>query len=131
MTIGSPRRFFSASRGRVIGRVSRTGAADIAVTPLRWLTPSGEEGRHLGVDVDDAVGVALHVHYPRLVGLHLGALVLPVGDDDDRVAAVHQARGGAVDLHVARAPPAGDRVALDAGAVVDVDDEEPLGPVAG
>ena len=45
-----------------------------------------------------------------------------VGDDDDRVAAVHEARGGAVDLHLARAALAGDRVGLEAGAVVDVDD---------
>jgi hypothetical protein len=35
---------------------------------------------------------------------------------------MHEARGGAVDLHLARAPLAGDRVRLEAAAVVDVDD---------
>jgi hypothetical protein len=39
---------------------------------------------------------------------------------------VHEARGGAVDLHLARAPLAGDRVRLEAAAVVDVDDGDLL-----
>src|SRR2546423_10346583 len=102
MTMGSPRRFFSASRGRVIGRVSRTGAADIACVSLSGWRPLAEEGRHLGIDVDDAVRVALHVDYPRLVALHLCAVVLAVGDDDDRVAAVHEPGRGTVDLHLDR-----------------------------
>src|SRR4051812_40253446 len=104
MTIGSPRRFFSASRGSVMGRVSRTcvGALDMRFVSFGWLAPLGEEGRHLGVDVDGAVGFLLDMDDPRRVGLHVDAVVLAVGDDDDRVAAVYEARGGAVDLHLAR-----------------------------
>ncbi len=62
------------------------------------------------------------MHHAGLVALHLGPVVLAVGDHDDRVAAVHEARGGAVDLHRPRAALAGDRVGLEAGPVVDVDD---------
>ena len=51
----------------------------------------------------------------------LGGVVLAVGDDDDRVAAMHQARGGAVDLASLRSPARRDRVGLKARAVVDVD----------
>src|SRR4051812_49580214 len=89
-------RFLSAGRRR---RDGVPGAHDLV-------------GRRARRDVDDA----------RRVALHLGGVVLRVGDDDDRVAAVHEARGRAVDLHLARAAPAGDRVGLEAGAVVDVDD---------
>ena len=42
------------------------------------------------------------------------------------VAAVDEPGGGAVDLHLARAALAGDRVGLEAGAVVDVDDVDLL-----
>src|SRR3954451_13620664 len=127
MTIGSPSRFFSARRGSVIGRAARAPGdcgvvVDMAAASPFWLAPSGEEGRHLGIDVDDPVAVALDVHDPGLVGLHLRAVVLAVGDDDDRVAAVHEPGRGAVDLHVAGAPDPGDGVRLEAGAVVDVDD---------
>src|SRR4051795_9477233 len=114
--MGSPRRFFSASRGSVMGRVSRTGGALLMVSPW-WLAPSAQEGRHLGVDVDDPVGLALHVDDAGLVVLHLLTRVLRVGDDDDGVAAVHEARGGAVDLHRSRATLPGDGVGLEAGAV--------------
>src|SRR3954468_22368826 len=126
MTMGSPSRFFSARRGSVMGRAARApGACGVVVDMLRllsWLAPSGEEGRHLGVDVDDAVGVALDVHDTGLVVLHVGSVVLPVADDDDRVATMDQARGGTVDLHLPGAALAGDGVRLEAGAVVDVDD---------
>src|SRR2546426_601841 len=71
-----------------------TGSPSVVDAPLR------EKGRHLGVDVDDAVRALLHVHDARLVGLHLGPVVLPVGDDDHGVALVDQPRGGPVDLHL-------------------------------
>ena len=64
---------------------------------------------------------ASHVNDARLVALQLGLVVLAVGDHDDRVAPMHQAGGGAVDLDLSRAPHAGDRVGLKARAVVDVD----------
>src|SRR5829696_4695582 len=99
MTIGSPRRFFSASWGRVTGRrslaggpvgawVGVAGAADMTIRSLVatwWLAPSAEEGRHLAVDGDDAV-LRVHVDDAGLVVLDLHAVVLRVGDDDDRVA---------------------------------------------
>src|SRR5436190_7518887 len=81
-----------------------------------------EQGGDLGVDVEDPVGLRLDVNDARLVVLHLRAVVGRVGDDDDGVAAVDEPRGGAVDLHLAGAALAGDRVGLEAGAVVDVDD---------
>ena len=82
----------------------------------------GEQGRHRVVDGDDAIGLSLDVYDARLVMLHLRTVVLTVGDDDDRVAAVHKPRGSTVDLDVARAALPGDRVRLEAGTVVDVDD---------
>jgi hypothetical protein len=57
-----------------------------------------------------------------LVALELGGLVVGVADHDDAIAGLHQPGGGAVEAHVARAPPAADRVGLEPGAVVDVDD---------
>src|SRR4051812_49526388 len=130
MTIGSPRRCFSASRGSVMGRREASlgtriwaGMLDMCAPYLRLgLTPSAEEGRHRRVDVDDAVRTLLDVDDPGLVALHVGPVVLRVGDDDDGVAAVDEAGSGAVDLHLAGAPLAGDRVRLEAGAVVDVHD---------
>ena len=58
---------------------------------------------------------------PWVVVLEVLWVVAPVGDDDDRVAAVDEPGGGPVDLHRARAALAGDRVGLEAGPVVDVD----------
>jgi len=65
--------------------------------------------------------LCLHVHDARLVGGELVLGVARVGDDDDRVAALHEPGGGAVDRHHARAPLARDRVRLKARAVVDVE----------
>jgi hypothetical protein len=51
---------------------------------------------------------------------------LAVADQDDDVARVHEAGGGAVDADHAGAALAGDRVGLEAGAVGDVDDVHQL-----
>src|ERR1700721_3928539 len=101
------------------------------MSPLwRWLTPclascaslergrrGAQQGRPRVVDGDDAIGLSLDVHDARLVVLHLRTVVLTVGDDDDGVAAVHEARGGTVDLDIARAALPGDRGRLEAGPV--------------
>src|SRR6516165_4529056 len=56
-----------------------------------------------------------------LVALQLGLVVVGVGEDDDGVPLVDQARRRAVDLDRARSPLARDRVGLKAGPVVDVE----------
>src|SRR5919201_5867204 len=102
MTIGSPRRFISASRGSVMGSRDASagtwtlGCVDMVVllSLSAGVDALRNEGRHLGVDVEDLVGWGLHVHDARLVLLDLRPVVLPIGDDDDRVAAVHEARRG-------------------------------------
>jgi hypothetical protein len=62
--------------------------------------------------VDDAWFVAV-----QLVGVISG-----VGDHDDRVATVDQPGRRAVELHVSRAARTRDRVRLEPGAVVHVND---------
>src|SRR4051794_24567837 len=100
MTMGSPRRFFSASRGRVMGSGASSpfgtgtrGVADIAIPPVSvgW-RPLREEGRHLLVDGDDLV-VRVDVDDARLVVLEVLRVVGPVGDEDHGVAPVHEPRG--------------------------------------
>ena len=97
-----------------VGGHQRPSFPNVRRVATSWSTPS--IALRAGLDVDDG----------RLVLAQLGAVVLRVGDDDDRVAAVHEAGGGPVDLHRARAALAGDRVGLEAGAVVDVDDVDLL-----
>src|SRR5256885_15442582 len=75
--------------------------------------PLWEEGRHLGVDVDDVVGLRLDVYHARHHALH-GVLVLtptyegvvdethladPGRDRDERVAAEHVDGGEVFGVH--------------------------------
>ena len=126
ITIGSPRRFISdEARQRDRQAVGRRGGRDQARVRghQRASSATVEQGRDGAVDVDDLVGVlARRGRRAARSAASSARLVLRVGDDDDRVAAVHEAGGGAVDLHRARAALAGDRVGLEARAVVDVDD---------
>src|SRR3954447_1395185 len=118
MTMGSPRCFFSASLGRVMGRDSMCGTVDMDASSAH------ERGRFV-VDLDDLV-VARDVDDDRSVVHQLRLVVAGVRDDEDHVAAVHQPRGGAVDLHLPRAALTGDRVRLEPRAVVHVEDVDLL-----
>src|SRR5919198_1328981 len=101
MTSGSPRRFFSASRGSVTGRREASAGTvmlrmvDMRVDLLfdRMVDALRQQGRHRRVDVDDGVRVLRDMDDPGLVALQLRLVVLPVADDDDRVAAVDEPRG--------------------------------------
>ena len=59
------------------------------VGPLA-LRQSAEQGRHLVLDVVDVI-TCVDVDHARLVVVELVGVVAGVGDDDDRVAAVHEA----------------------------------------
>ena len=74
---------------------------------------------------DDPV-LRVHEDDVRLVLAGLGVLHLRVGDEDDAVTGMHEAGSGAVDADDAGATLAGDRVGLEPGAVVDVDDVHEL-----
>src|SRR4051794_12481299 len=131
MTIGSPRSRLSMSAGRVTGRRSSVGVSGVlGAVDIRKPPESGQGGRakpgpdwrrDLRVDVDDPVA-PVDVDDARLVAVELALVVGRVGDDDDGVAAVHEASGGAVDTERAGSSLAGDGVGLEAGAVVDVHD---------
>ena len=73
---------------------------------------TGPDHAVVGVDEDDN----------RLSRAGLFLVHLPVGDEDDEVAWVHQPGRGAIDADDARAARAWNDVGLEAGAVRDVDD---------
>ena len=66
------------------------------------------------------------MHDARAVLGELGGRVLRVGDDDHRVTALHEACRGAVDLQLAGAALALDRVGLKACAVIYIEDGDLL-----
>jgi hypothetical protein len=83
------------SRPRVLRRIHALVRAERA--------PPAEQSRSrhgdLRVDREHPV-LAVHVDHPRPVLVELGGLVVCIGDDDHRVAALHQARRGTVDVDV-------------------------------
>lgn len=88
---------------------------------------SGAQERRLG----DEVGV-VHVDDPGLVVGDLVRGELGVTDDDDLVAGLDEAGGCPVDDDLVGGGPTEDRVGLEAGTVVDVDDvDELVDPDAG
>src|SRR5215210_984444 len=137
MTMGSPRRFFSARRGSVIGRRSMleapvtAGGVDMCAS-FRLTPRLGGQGRHLVVYGHDPV-VAGHVDDPRTVIGQLDLVVAAVGEQDHGVAAGHHSRRRAVELHLAGAALARDRVRGQPGPVVYVEhlDLLVLGDVGG
>ena len=101
-------------------RGSRTSSSRPLVRPL--------DGERLGgvvAGAGDAV-VGVDEDHAGLAGARLGVVHLPVADEDDEVAGVHQPGGRAVDADDAGAARAGDDVGLQAGAVGDVDDRDLL-----